>query len=213
MLEENNEYTLKRLLSIHSETAVENFDEKFSPDEKQKLFDEVFSEQPMYFFDHWGSTDVDVILSKIRYMAKSLDVKWIFLDHLSILVSGLATTDERKLVDVALTHLRTLVAELNIGLVCVTHLRRPTGDIGHEGGAKVSLNQLRSSHSIAQLSDMVIGMNVLKDEPNSDIRELVLLKNRYTGQTGDCGFLGYDRERGILKEIAGNDLFKVQEAY
>lgn len=213
MLEEHNNFTLKRLLSIHAEVNPTKFNEKYETEERLKIFDEVFADKPMYFYDHFGSSDIETILARIRYMAKALDVKWVFLDHLSILVSGLATTDERKLVDVALTHLRTLVAELNIGLVCVTHLRRPTGDIGHEGGAKVSLNQLRSSHSIAQLSDMVIGMNVLKDEPNSDIRELVLLKNRYTGQTGDCGFLGYDRERGILKEIAGNDLFKVQEAY
>ena len=44
----------------------------------------------------------------------------------------------------------------------MSHLRRPDGNLGHEGGARVSLNQLRSSHSIAQLSDQVIGINVPK---------------------------------------------------
>ena len=203
-LEEHNNITLKRLLGIHAETASDKFDEKYSVEEKFKLFDEVFGDHPMYFYDHFGSIDVETISSRIRYMVKALGVRWIFLDHLSIMVSGIQAghgDGERKLVDVALTHLRTLVAELNCGLVCVSHLRRPDGNLGHEGGARVSLNQLRSSHSIAQLSDQVIGINVPREDPDSNYRELVLLKNRFTGETGDCGMIRYDREKGILEEM------------
>ena len=36
----------------------------------------------------------------------------------------------------------------------------------------------------------------LKD-PDSDYRELVLLKNRFTGETGDCGMIKYDREKAF----------------
>ena len=71
---------------------------------------------------------------------------------ISILVSGLATNDERKLIDMAMTRLRTLVQELDIGLIIVSHLRRPEGDKGHEDGAKARLGQLRGSsqHRSAQ---------------------------------------------------------------
>ena len=203
-LEEHNNITLKRLLGIHAMTASDKFDAKFSLDEKYKIFDEVFGDHPMYFYDHFGSIDVETISSRIRFMVKALGVRWIFLDHLSIMVSGIQAghgDGERKLVDVALTHLRTLVAELNCGLICVSHLRRPDGNLGHEAGARVSLNQLRSSHSIAQLSDQVIGINVPKEDPDSDYRELVLLKNRFTGETGDCGMIKYDRDKGILEEM------------
>ena len=203
-LEEHNNITLKRLLGIHSQTASDKFDAKFSLDEKYKIFDEVFGDHPMFFYDHFGSIDVETISSRIRFMVKALGVRWIFLDHLSIMVSGIQAghgDGERKLVDVALTHLRTLVAELNCGLICVSHLRRPDGNLGHEAGARVSLNQLRSSHSIAQLSDQVIGINVPKEDPDSDYRELVLLKNRFTGETGDCGMIKYDRDKGILEEM------------
>ena len=43
-------------------------------------------------------------------------------------------------------------------------------------------------------------MSVDADEPNSDIRHLNILKNRYTGQTGPAGTLSYNRETGRLIE-------------
>ena len=50
-----------------------------------------------------------------------------------------------------------LVQETGITLFMVSHLKRPDGK-GHEEGAASSLSQLRGSASIAQLSDMVIGL-------------------------------------------------------
>ena len=141
----------------------------------------------MYLYDHFGSTDVDLICNRIVYMAKALEVDWVVLDHISILISGMAVGDERKLIDMAMTKMRTLVQEHNIGLILVSHLRRPDGDRGHENGAAVRLGQLRGSHAIAQLSDACIAMEVDADAPDSDIRHFRVLKNRFTGQTGEAG--------------------------
>ena len=84
-------------------------------------------------------------------------------------------------------------------MIMVSHLSRPSGDRGH-GGAAVRLNSIRGSHSIAQLSDACIALQVDPDEPDSDIRHLRILKNRFTGQTGDAGTLVYNRETGRLLE-------------
>ena len=133
-------------------------------------------------------------------MAKALNCRWVILDHLSIVVSGLdAGGDERKLIDVAMTMLRTLVQETDIGLILVSHLKRPEGK-GHEQGAVTSLNQLRGSHSIAQLSDMVIGLE--RDQQGENPNETVVrvLKNRFSGQTGVGAVLFYDEETGRLTE-------------
>ena len=135
------------------------------------------------------------------FMAKSLNVKWIVLDHLAILISQNAlATDERKLIDYAMTKMRTLVQEHDIGMILVSHLRRPDGNRGHEAGGTVRLSDLRSSHSIAQLSDACIGMQVDPEDPDGDFRHLVVLKNRFTGQTGPAGTVVYDRETGRLLE-------------
>ncbi len=94
-------------------------------------------------------------------MAKGLDCKWIILDHLSIVVSDQETGDERKAIDSIMTKLRQLVQETGIGLFLVSHLRRPNGK-AHEDAGQISLAELSGSASIAQLSDMGIG---LKREP------------------------------------------------
>ena len=42
------------------------------------------------------------------------EVKWIVLDHLSILLSGNESNDERKMIDVVMTKLRSFVEETGI---------------------------------------------------------------------------------------------------
>ena len=102
------------------------------------------------------------------------------------------------MIDVVMTKLRSFVEETGIGMVLISHLRRAQGDQGHEDGAKVSLGQLRGSHSIAQLSDLVIALqrNIAAGDCRS---ELVVLKNRFNGQTGPAGQLAYHTETGRLQ--------------
>jgi twinkle protein len=103
-----------------------------------------------------------------------------------------------------MTKLRTLVQETGCGMLLVSHLRRPSGDRGHEEGAAVSLSQLRGSHSIAQLSDAVIGLErdqQADSETERNVTTLRVLKMRFTGETGIACHLYYDRERGRLSEV------------
>ena len=162
-----------------------------------------------YAFDHFGSIHNDEILNRVQYMAKALDCKWIILDHLSILVSGQEGDDERKSIDILMTKLRSLVEQTGVGLLLVSHLRRPTGDIGHENGREVTLSHLRGSASIAHLSDCVIALErnqQAHDSMTANTTMLRILKNRYTGDTGAAGNLLYDRATGRLKELKDNKL-------
>ena len=86
-------------------------------------------------------------------------------------------------------------------MICVSHLR-PDGK-GHEEGAVTSLAQLRGSGSIAQLSDMVLGLE--RDSQSEDIVMrnttcLRVLKNRFVGMTGPATYLYYDKDTGRLHE-------------
>ena len=136
-------------------------------------------------------------------MAKALDCKYVILDHLSIVVSGQENGDERKAIDEIMTKLRTLVAETGIGLFLVSHLKRVTGK-AHEDGGKISLQDLRGSQSIAQLSDIVIGMERNQQHEDLDVRNTTcvrILKNRYTGQTGPACWLRYETQTGRMLEV------------
>jgi len=207
MLEESNKRTLLGLVGTHMNKNI-TIDRSLATDEEiVAAFDDLFGEgrNPVYLYDHFGSTDVDLICQRITYMVKAMGVKWIVLDHISILCTQMGAGgfgNERQLIDYAMTKLRTLVQELGIGLILVSHVRRPDGNSGHEsGGQPVRLNHLRGSASLGQLSDAVIALNVDSEEPDSDIRHLAVLKNRFTGQTSsNAGTLTFNRSTGRLLE-------------
>jgi twinkle protein len=209
MLEESTKRTAQGLVGLHMNKNISVSVENTSEDDIVVAFDDMCKASEFYLFDHFGSTDLDVVINRIRYMNKALGCQVICLDHISILISGLTSgvSDERRLVDDIMTKLRVEVQALGICLILVSHLRRPQGDKGHEGGAQVSLSQLRGSHAIAQLADTCIGLNVDAEDPTSGKRNIVVLKNRHTGEVGAAGVLRYDLETGRLAETNDfNDL-------
>ena len=141
-------------------------------------------------------------------MAKSLDCKWIFLDHLSILVSGQDEGDERKSIDILMTKLRSLVEQTGIGMLLVSHLRRPAGDRGHEDGKEITLSHLRGSASIAQLSDICLGVErSVSDQTNGKKTIVRILKNRFAGITGIGTTIEYNSDTGRLLEYEQTNNF------
>ena len=159
----------------------------------------MFGTGKLFLYDHFGSIDPDRLVEQIQYLATAEGVDVVILDHLTIVVSGLADLDERRALDVVCTKLRQVVESTGIGLIIVSHLRRPEGK-GHEEGHQVSLNHLRSSHSIAQLSDLVVACERNQQGDVSERAELQLrvLKNRHTGMTGPIDKLLYDDKTGRL---------------
>ena len=147
----------------------------------------------LFCFDGFGSYDPDVIYNRIEYLATGLNCKVVFLDHLSILLSGLEG-DERRMIDTTMTRLRSLVERTGIALFLVSHLRRASNDKhSHEEGGRVSLSSLRGSHSIAQISDSVIALerDQQADTPGNPTI-IRVLKNRYSGEVGVACTLTYD---------------------
>ena len=163
-------------------------------EELTEAFDATLNKWNLYLFDGFGSYDPDVIYNRIEYLAQGLDCKVIFLDHLSILLSGL-DGDERRMIDQTMTRLRSLVERTGIALFLVSHLRRTTSDKNHEEGGRVTLGQLRGSAAIAQISDSVIALERDQQSQHGDGKTTVrVLKNRYSGETGIACTLEYDLE-------------------
>ena len=168
-------------------------------DDLKTAFDASLGTGRVYLRDGFGSVDPDAILSDCRFMALAKEVGWIILDHLSILMSGNESHDERKLIDLTMTKLRSFVEETGIGMILISHLKRPQNDKGHEDGAQVSLGHLRGSHSIVQLSDIVVALerNLSAGDNLANIR---VLKNRFNGQTGPAGAIVFDKGTGRMTE-------------
>ena len=203
-LEESTRKTARSIMSLHANKLLHLPDTPVTESELKEAFDATLGTNRVYLFDHFGSSDVDNIANRIRYMAKACDCRVIFLDHISIVVSGLDNGDERKAIDNMMTKLRTLVQELEVTLICVSHLRRPQGNAGHEDGQAVSLSQLRGSGAIAQLSDAVITLernSMAEDEKERHLTRVAVAKNRYNGYTGPACELKYVKETGRMQEV------------
>jgi twinkle protein len=203
-LEESVRKTARSIMSLHANKKLHLPDTEVSERELKESFDATLGTNRVFLFDHFGSIALENVLNRIRYMAKSCDCRIVFLDHISILVSGIDNNDERKSIDVLMTRLRTLVQETGITLICVSHLKRPNTDKGHEDGSAVSLSQLRGSGAIAQLSDAVITLERNSMSEDATIRnttKVAVAKNRYNGATGPAGSLLYDQRTGRMVEV------------
>ena len=206
-LEESTRKTGLELMSLFLNRRLLLNPGSTTEQERSRAFNETLGTGKFFLYDHFGSLNSDNLLSKIRYMIVALGCKRIFLDHLSIVVSGMDNDEyggERKAIDKLMTNLRSLVEETGATMFVVSHLKRPEKK-GHEEGGQVSLSQLRGSGAIAQLADMVIGLerNQQGDDPN--VLTIRVLKNRFSGETGISGRLQYNNETGRLTDYDGDN--------
>lgn len=212
-LEENIGRTVWGLMGIEANKPLHIREERYDIKESKfkKWFEDTVGTGRYIAYDHFGSTSGENLINRIKYMIKGMNCKWIFLDHLSIVVSDMDEVgDERRTIDTIMTKLRQLTEETGASLVNVVHLRRMSGDKGHEKGGEVTLNQLRGSHSIAQLSDAVIALErnqQCTDDIEANLTLLRVLKNRYAGFVGPAGYLYYDRKTGRLVEVENKEEF------
>jgi twinkle protein len=201
-LEESVRKTALSFMALHLGTPLYYLEENyasFSDETLKSAFDASVGNGYLVLFDHFGSLHSERLITKIRYAIKALDCSILFLDHLSIVVSEFADSFERTAIDVTMTKLRSLVEETGCAMILVSHLRRADGR-AHEEGGQVSLSQLRGSHSIAQLSDICIGLERSQqaDGDEKNLTHIRVLKNRYSGETGPSGYIRYDPPTGRL---------------
>ncbi len=198
-LEESVQRTMQGILGIELNKPLHLEDHVEEVEGLKSAFDRLFGTEKLFLYDHFGSMDPDRLIEQIQYMATAEGVDVVILDHLTIVVSGLADVDERRAIDITCTKLRQVVESTGVGLILVSHLRRPQG-VSHEQGQQVSTSDLRGSSAILQLSDLCISAerNQQGDPGERSELQLRVLKNRHTGMTGPIDKLLYDQNTGRL---------------
>ncbi len=176
----------------------------------------VLNASKIFMYDNFGSTEWDTVSTRIRYMATGLDVKHIYLDHLTALASG--SQDERIELERITKELAMLANELNICIYVVSHLSTPDGK-PHEEGGRVMMKHFKGSRSIGYWGHFSFGLERDQQAEDEDERHTTtfrILKDRFTGQsTGHTFGLRYDAPSGKLNEVcldfeddeADDDLF------
>ncbi|WP_349434224.1 DnaB-like helicase C-terminal domain-containing protein [Pararhizobium sp. A13] len=175
--------------------------------EKLFLAKDEFGNDRLQLYDAFGSMEDDSLYEIIRYAAKAMNCKIIWLDHLSILVSDMgdgAGTDERKRIDSIMHNLKSLTIELGIYIGLISHLRKPPGNgKSFEQGAVPSLDDLRGSGGIKQLSNGVFAISRDQQATDPEVRNtstVTVLKCRKTGRTGTADFLTFSDATGRIEK-------------
>ena len=85
-LEENNEKTALGLMSLAANKPLHLPDSEYTEQEYADAFKATMGTDRVYLFDHFGSSSIDNIVSRVRYLARGCQCGFILLDHISIVV-------------------------------------------------------------------------------------------------------------------------------
>lgn len=200
-LEENPKRVADRYIGIYLNKPVHLDHSGVAEAELKDAFDHTLGSGHLWIYDHFGSQEADVLMSKIRYMTISLKCDFILLDHISIAISGLDEIikgDERKLIDILMTKLRSLVEETGVGIIAVCHLKNPPQGKSYSKGLEVDLNALRGSGTLGQIPDFVVALERDQQGKHPNIAKIRIIKNRHTGICGLMDTMSYSPETGRL---------------
>lgn len=149
----------------------------------------------LFIYSHYGSDDPDVLLQTVRFLVTVCQCPYVLLDHISMVVSGLAGEDERIALDYIITRLEMMVVELNFALIFVSH-------VNDEG-------LTRGSRGISKIANIRIDAkrDVLNKDPNiRNTLNLSISKNRFHSNTGPAGSYLFDPySRKYTEIVAAND--------
>lgn len=201
-LEESSVRTVQSLIAIDNNVPVARLRETpdiLSRSQWEASRAKVLGHHKVAMLDHFGSLASEKLVDHLKYLTYTVGCQFISLDHISMVVSGQKTSDERKDIDILMTHLAAFVETSGVSVVAVVHLRRPSGDVGYNEGAEINLNALRGSAGLEQLSHNVIALEGNQREGDGNKRTARVLKNREWGDIGFAEDLIYYPQTGRLK--------------
>jgi len=201
-LEEDVGDSIEGMVALYLNKRTSLPDVEVTEEEEKEAFDFYCAEGRWHGLDYFGGLDDGNLFSKIRWYAAN-GISMIYLDHLSIIVSEYAAEGgERERIDTIMTKLAKLVKELNITIFLIVHLVKTNGTAtSFEEGATPSLDDLRGSGSLKQLSMTVLGLSRNQqhdDKMCANTSKLTVLKCRFTGRTGTADYLHFNDQTGRM---------------
>lgn len=187
--------------------SAEKFITMFTPknptlDQEREAFDKVFGNERLILLDHNGAVSDNSLIEQIENLCL-LGCQYIILDHITIAVSeGSDGKTGNEAIDSIMSDLLKIVKKHNVWLGLISHLRKSQGGKSFEEGHLSSIDDIKGSGSIKQISFDIITFSrnlVAESEDERNTINLRVLKSRFTGRTGDCGSAFYDTTTNRLR--------------
>jgi twinkle protein len=213
-LEESPAETTRKLvgMSLFKNPA----EEELTDEELETGFENVFGSDRIMLLDHHGTAANSSVVDHLEFMALK-GVKYLFLDHITLLVAeGADGLTGNEATDKVMGDLLRVVKKHDIWLGLISHLRKTPDSKGKsfEEGKLPTLDDIRGSGSIKQISMDVIAFARDGGSPDEEVRNTIItkvLKCRYTGLTGPSGSLSYDYKTGRMTSIDKDNDFDEDE--
>jgi twinkle protein len=187
--------------------SAEKFITMFAPEaptqeEERAAYEMVFGNDRLVLLDHNGAVSDSSLIDQIENLCL-LGCEYIILDHITIAVSeGAGGKTGNEAIDAMMSDLLKVVKKHNVWLGLISHLRKSQNGKSFEEGYLSSIDDIKGSGSIKQISFDIITFSrnlVAEDEDERNTINLRVLKSRFTGRTGDCGSAYYDTKTRRLK--------------
>ena len=166
--------------------SAEKFITMFTPknptmEEERHAFDQVFGNERLILLDHNGAVSDNSLIDQIENLCL-LGCQYIILDHITIAVSeGADGKTGNEAIDAIMSDLLKIVKKHNVWLGLISHLRKAQGGRSFEEGHLSSIDDIKGSGSIKQISFDIITFSrnlVAESEDERNTIHLRVLKSR-----------------------------------
>ena len=214
-LEEDEEESVNSLyaeeLGVDAKAFVADPEHFLTEEQHMEIHNRWIAEDKIKIFDHFGSIPTDQLIQKLKQMVFLDGCKWIILDHLSMVISGLKSDNERRDLDNIMTELAAFCKQYDVFILSISHMKRKEIQLPKDKDGNllpfwypVRKEDLRGSAALEQLSWVVLGVEPeeLPDRSRGRVR-LVVLKNRPHKKLGIADTLIMDEKTGKFSDASG----------
>lgn len=189
-LEEGYDESLNSLyamdLGVDPKKFVEDTDTFVTEEVHEQIHKKWQEKNCTMILDHFGSLQINSLIGKLKQMM-AFGCRWFILDHYTMLVSGMRTSNDVKELDIIMTELAAFCQQYGVFILGVSHMKRKTVEQPKDKSTgeplaffyPVRKEDMRGSSSLEQLSWVVILLEPeeLPDRSRGRVR-LVVAKNR-----------------------------------
>lgn len=189
-LEEGYDESLNSLyamdLGIDPKKFVEDMDRYLTEEQHEAVHKKWQEKDCVYVLDHFGSLGINTLIGKLKQMM-AFGCRWFILDHYTMLVSGMRTSNDVKELDIIMTELAAFCQQYGVFILGVSHMKRKNIEPPKDKNTGEQLaffypvrkEDMRGSSALEQLSWVVILLEPeeLPNRSRGRVR-LVIAKNR-----------------------------------
>lgn len=189
-LEESVKRIAQGFMSKEMNKPIHLPDTQYKETDRVAAFKKIADAGKIHIFDPTSERTPANLFAKLQYFVNACGCKYIFLDHISMFAYKAQHTDERRFLDGFITDLEEFATKHDVHICAVMH-------VNDEG-------KTRGSRAPNQLCQAMI--EIQRDKLNPDpiianTTKVIVEENRFSGDSGWCCDLLYDRDTGRMNVL------------